>query len=84
MISKHHGNQLDASVEHVMNQAPLVVSPDLGESEAHQLMLVNHFFHLPVVNGKGILVGLHVTEQLQNILRKEETLSSWLVDVENV
>ena len=68
------GVQLDASVKDVMNQAPLIVSPDLGENEAHQLMLVNHFFHLPVVNGQGILIGLHVTEQLQSINRKDETL----------
>ena len=68
------GVQLDASVEQVMNQAPLIASPDLRESEAHQLMLVNHFFHLPVVNDQGVLIGLHVTEQLQSISRKEETL----------
>ena len=68
------GIQLEASVEHVMNKAPLIVSPDLGESEAHQLMLVNHFFHLPVVNREGILIGLHVAEQLQSISPRKETL----------
>ena len=43
------GVQLDASVEHVMNPAPLIASPDLGESEANQLMLVNHFFHFLII-----------------------------------
>ena len=68
------GLALDASVESIMNKAPLIVSPELGENEAHQLMLVNHFFHLPVVDSQGILVGLHVTEQLQNITKRDETL----------
>ena len=68
------GIALDSSVESVMNKSPLIVSPDLGENEAHQLMLVNHFFHLPVVDSQGILVGLHVTEQLQNFTRRNETL----------
>jgi len=68
------GIELDASVERIMNKAPLIVSPDLGEIEAHQLMLVNHFFHLPIINSEGILVGLHVAEQLQSIKRRNETL----------
>ncbi len=68
------GISLDSCVDKIMNKAPLVVSPELGESQAHQLMLVNHFFHLPVVNNKGILVGLHVAEQYQIITRRDETL----------
>ncbi|MDO6351111.1 nucleotidyltransferase family protein [Synechococcus sp. YX-04-1] len=68
------GIDLDASVEKIMNKSPLIVSPDLGENEAHQLMLVNHFFHLPVVNDQGHLVGLHVAEQLQSISQRNETL----------
>lgn len=68
------GIALDASVQKVMNKAPLVVSTDLGENEAHQLMRVNHFFHLPIVNDQGILIGLHIAEQLQTIAPRDETL----------
>ena len=57
-----------------MNASPLVVSPVLGEAEAHQLMLLNHFFHLPVVDVNGQLVGLHVAEKLRSPDQRKETL----------
>ena len=68
------GITLEQPVAAVMNASPLVVSPELGEAEAHQLMLLNHFFHLPVVDGTGQLVGLHVAEQLRSPDQRSETL----------
>lgn len=68
------GITLDQPVAAVMNASPLVVSPQLGEAEAHQLMLLNHFFHLPVVDASGQLVGLHVAEQLRSPEQRSETL----------
>lgn len=68
------GITLEQPVAAVMNAAPLVVSPELGEAEAHQLMLLNHFFHLPVVDKTGQLVGLHVAEQLRCPEQRSETL----------
>ena len=65
---------LEQSVAEVMNTSPLVVSPELGEAEAHQLMMLNHFFHLPVVDSSGQLVGLHVAEQLCSPEQRSETL----------
>ena len=65
---------LEQSVAEVMNTSPLVVSPELGEAEAHQLMMLNHFFHLPVVDNNGQLVGLHVAEQLCSPEERSETL----------
>jgi len=59
------GVNLDDSVCKVMNSSPVVVSPNTNQMEAFQLMLLNHFFHLPIVNSDGILVGLHVVPQLQ-------------------
>lgn len=64
---------LEQPVTEVMNSAPLVVSPGLEESEAHQLMMLNHFFHLPVVDIKGRLIGLHVAEQLRSPDVRSET-----------
>ena len=61
------GVNLDDSVCKVMNSSPVVVSPDTKQAEAFQLMLFNHFFHLPIVNADGILVGLHVAPQLQSL-----------------
>ena len=68
------GVMLEHSVTAVMNAAPLVVSPELGDAEAHQLMLINHFFHLPIVDADGHLVGLHVAEQLRVTTVRSETL----------
>lgn len=68
------GITLEQPVAAVMNASPLVVSPELGEAEAHQLMLLNHFFHLPVVDASGQLVGLHVAEQLRSAHIRSETL----------
>ena len=65
---------LEQPVAEVMNTSPLVVSPELGEAEAHQLMMLNHFFHLPVVDNNGQLVGLHVAEQLCSPEERSETL----------
>ncbi len=68
------GITLETKVSNVMNKYPLVVSPDLGEAEAHQLMLINHFFHIPIVNSYGKLVGLHVAHQLRSAPNLSETL----------
>jgi dTDP-glucose pyrophosphorylase/predicted transcriptional regulator len=68
------GITLERPVSEVMNASPLVVSPELGEAEAHQLMLLNHFFHLPVVDASGQLVGLHVAEQLRSPVEHSETM----------
>jgi len=68
------GITLEQSVTEVMNASPLVVSPELGDAAAHQLMLLNHFFHLPVVDSTGQLVGLHVAEQFRSSDQKSEAL----------
>jgi dTDP-glucose pyrophosphorylase len=68
------GVDLEQPVAEVMNTSPLVVSAELAEAEAHQLMLLNHFFHLPVVDSKGQLIGLHVAEQLRSPDPRDEAL----------
>lgn len=68
------GITLEQSVTEVMNASPLVVSPELGDAAAHQLMLLNHFFHLPVVDSTGQLVGLHVAEQFRSSEQRSEAL----------
>jgi dTDP-glucose pyrophosphorylase/predicted transcriptional regulator len=68
------GITLDQDVALVMNPSPLVVSPELEESAANQLMRLNHFFHLPVVDQSGKLVGLHVAEQLRSPEQRTEAL----------
>jgi CBS domain-containing protein len=57
----------------VMEASPLVVSPELGEAEAHQLTLLKHLFRLPVVDASGQLVRLHVAEQLHSPKQQSKT-----------
>ena len=65
---------LDQNVSAVMNKSPFIVSPELGESDAHQLMMLNNFLHLPVVDKNNVIVGLHIAEQLQYQEEREEVL----------
>ncbi len=69
-----NGLSLEQKVDSVMNRVPIVVSPCMGEAEAHNLMRINHFFHLPVVNPAGQLVGLHVAEHLFSPPERSETV----------
>ncbi|WP_255439267.1 nucleotidyltransferase family protein [Synechococcus sp. LTW-R] len=69
-----NGLSLEQEVDSVMNPVPIVVSPCMGESEAHNLMRINHFFHLPVVNHAGQLIGLHVAEHLLSTPERVETV----------
>ena len=59
------GVELNDQVAEVMNRSPLAVSPELGDAEANKIMIINHFFHLPIVNEDGKIIGLHVIEQLK-------------------
>ena len=58
------GCKLDQPIRDIMNKAPLIASDSLSDSEARQLMLLNHIFHIPMVGTDGKLVGIHVAEQL--------------------
>ncbi|UPM49284.1 nucleotidyltransferase family protein [Synechococcus sp. A10-1-5-1] len=55
---------LEHNVKDVMNASPLVAPPELNDNEAKIIMSLNHFFHLPIVDQNGVLVGLHVADQL--------------------
>ena len=66
--------ELDQRVSKIMNKSPFIVSPDLGESDAYQLMRLNNFLHLPVVDKNNVIVGLHIAEQLQYQEERGEAL----------
>lgn len=66
------GLNLDSNIQTVMNANPLVVSSELTEEEAIRMMRLNHFFHLPVVDSKRRLCGLHVSDNfLCRSIRRE-------------
>lgn len=68
------GIEINNQVAEVMNTSPLVVSAELGDQQANQLMLINHFFHLPVVDSDGKLIALHVAEQFRSLVQRSEAL----------
>jgi len=68
------GISLEGPICSVMNRSPLVVSPEIRETEAQQLMQLNHYLHMPVVDGKGKLVGLHVAQVFRTNQWRKETL----------
>ena len=68
------GIEINNQVAEVMNTSPLVVSAELGDQQANQLMLINHFFHLPVVDNDGKLIALHVAEQFRSLVQRSEAL----------
>ncbi|MBI96456.1 nucleotidyl transferase [bacterium] len=65
---------LEDDISMVMNHSPMIISPEIDETKAHNLMNLNHIFHLPIVNQSNELVGLHVAEQLCIQPSREETL----------
>lgn len=64
---------IDQSVACVMNTNPLIVPPELKENEAKVIMNLNNFFHLPIVDQNGLLIGLHVADELYSPETREET-----------
>ena len=68
------GISLEEKVSAAMNKNPFVVSDELGHDQVTQIMRLNHIFHLPIVDNNGIIIGLHIAEQLQSIENKQESL----------
>jgi len=64
---------IDSGVTEIMNKSPLVVPPEINEDEARIIMRLNNFFHLPIVDNNGILVSLHIADQLYSPEGRKET-----------
>lgn len=58
------GLTLDTSIEAIVRSNPVVVPPDWSRDLVLQLMQANKIHQLPVVNEKGLVVGLHVWDAL--------------------
>ncbi len=68
------GITLESDIDLILNKNPLVVSSNISEIEAHNLMISNQVFHLPVVDKSGKVIALHVAEQLCKTSPKEESI----------
>ena len=66
------GISLSDKITLVMNTEPTVVNAEFDIYNANALMKLNHFFHLPIVDEQGRIVGLHVADNLQRIEDREE------------
>lgn len=54
------GLNLNSSIDEVVHRSPLVVPSELGKDLVLRLMKVNKIYQLPIVDQKGVVVGLHV------------------------
>lgn len=57
-------------VREVMVNGPVEVSADTARSRALELMVQNHFRHLPITDGKGKVLGML---SIRNLLRHQLT-----------
>lgn len=62
-----NGTGLDDSVETVMYRDPLVVPPEMPRESVGKLLAANRVHHLPVVDKRRTVVGLHTLDDLIEI-----------------
>ena len=58
------GLDLNSSITSVVQRKPLVVPPQMGRDMVLQLMAANKIQQIPVIDGQGQVVGLHLWEQI--------------------
>jgi dTDP-glucose pyrophosphorylase len=58
------GLRLENAIDEVVHRNPLVVPPEIGRDLVLRLMQANKIHQLPVVDGKGTVVGLHVWDHV--------------------
>jgi dTDP-glucose pyrophosphorylase len=59
-----NGFNLDSPVDSIIQRDPLAVPPEISKSQVLLIMQVNKIHHLPIINGEGILIGLHIWDAL--------------------
>lgn len=58
------GLKLNSQIDGVVNRNPLAVPPDISHDHVLQLMQINKIHQLPIVDKKGVVVGLHVWDTI--------------------
>lgn len=58
------GLGLDSPVESIMHRDPLVVPPEMPRESIGKLLAANRVHHLPVVDARRTVVGLHTLDDL--------------------
>lgn len=68
------GIRLESSINEIIHREPMVVPPDMGRELVLQMMQANKIHQLPVVDGDGSVIGLHLwdlvasTASLENLM----------------
>lgn len=70
-----NGLSIDSSIEQVVNHTPLVVTRHIDVSLVRQLMQVNKILQIPIVDENGMLLGVHLWDELD----QPKVLSNTLV-----
>ena len=60
------GFNLESDVNDIIAREPLVVPPEISKDFILQLMKVNKVQQLPIVNPKGVVIGLHLWDHVLN------------------
>nr|WP_255558737.1 nucleotidyltransferase family protein [Polynucleobacter sp. AP-Kaivos-20-H2] len=68
------GLQLDSGVHSIIHKNALVVHPELSRESVLQLMVVNKIQQIPVVDGDGNLVGLHLWDEVTVIEERKNLM----------
>ena len=58
------GFNLESDVNDIIAREPLVVPPEISKDFILQLMKVNKVQQLPIVNPKGVVIGLHLWDHV--------------------
>lgn len=58
------GLQLNSAIGAIVNKTPIVVPPNFARQTVLQFMRANSIHQLPVVDGDGLVVGLHLLDDM--------------------
>lgn len=58
------GLQLSSPIDSIIKREPIVVPPNFGRQTVLQFMQANLIHQLPVVDGDGLIVGLHLLDNM--------------------
>ncbi|MCE9659473.1 MAG: nucleotidyltransferase family protein [Burkholderiales bacterium] len=68
------GLGMDSPIGEIVHRTPIVVPPELGREAVMQVMRANRRHQLPVVDENGLVVGLHLWDELVQPAQRPNTL----------
>lgn len=68
------GLSMEALITEVANQTPFVVSEDTDRAEVRAIMQANGVMHVPIVDRQGCVVGLHLWNELDQVVRHDHPM----------